>query len=555
MKGNFDYTGKLVKFMLRRERIIAAIWIVVIVIFTVALAPGLEAMFPDGEARENISLMYDNPIMVSMMGPIYEIDGEYTTGGIYAGMMLLWVMISVAVMNIFIVVRHTRADEERWRAEVIRSLPVGRLANINAAMLTALVINAILAITTGLGLAVAGVESIDFAGSMLYGAVLGASGLAFAAISAIFCQLSASTSGAFGLSFLALGGSYMLRAAGDVGNEVLSLISPLGLAQRTKVYVENDLLPLFALLIITIALSALAYKLNSMRDLGQGFIPARMGRREAKKSLLSPFGLSLRLLKNAIIVWVISMLLLGASYGSIIGEIDRFVGDSPEYLTLVGLSPEILELLSEQDKADMIVDGFGSFVTTMMTLIALVPLLMFAMKPKSEEVDGRAEGILSRSVSRPKYLAGYVIITFTMSLIMQLCTALGLYGAAAANEVNPFVLEKLLAANFVYLPALWLIIGLAVLIVGVFPKAGGVVWGYYGFICFMALIGNIPDLLPAWVANLSPFKFIPEIRVTSFDLFPAAENSFAPLIVMTVIAITLTVIGFIGYRKRDLMTH
>ncbi|MCL2697950.1 MAG: hypothetical protein FWE74_07700 [Oscillospiraceae bacterium] len=555
MRGNFDYSGKLVRFMLRRERIIAAIWIIVLVLFTVALAPGLETMFPDNETRENISLIYDNPIMVSMMGPVYDIDGEYTTGTIYAGMMLLWVMIAVAVMNIFIIIRHTRADEERWRAEVIRSLPVGRLANINAAMLTALIINVILALLTGLGLALTGIESMDFAGSMLYGAVLGASGLVFAAITAVFCQLSASSSGAFGLSFLALGGSYMLRAAGDVGNEVISLISPLGLAQRSMVYAENELMPLWGLLAIAVAFTALAYKLSSMRDLGQGFIPARIGRREAKKSLLSPFGLSLRLLKNSMIVWIICMFMLGVSYGSIIGEIDRFVGDSPAYLTLVGLTPELLDTLSESDKADMIVDGFGGFVTVMMTLIALVPLLMFAMKPKNEEADGRAEGVLSRSVSRPRYLAGYVIITFIMSIIVQLCTAAGLYGMAASNETNPFVFGKMLIAYLSYLPAMWLVVGLAVFIVGVFPKVSGVIWGYYGFICFMMLIGNIPDLLPAWVANLSPFNFIPEIRVTSFDLFPAPAASFTPLIIMTAIAALLVTTGFIGYRKRDLITH
>jgi ABC-2 type transport system permease protein len=555
MRGNFDNTGRLVRFMLRRERVIASIWIVVIVIFSVALAPGLETMFPDGETRENLTAIYDNPIMVSMMGPIYDINGEFTTGTIYAGMMLLWVMLSVAIMNIFIIIRHTRADEERWRAEVTRSLPVGRLANINAAMLTALIINVILAVVTGLGLTATGTESMSFAGSMLYGAALGACGLVFAAITAIFCQLSASSSGAYGLSFLALGGAYMLRAAGDVSNEILSLISPLGLAQRARVYAENELLPIFALLIIAVALSAIAYKLNSVRDLGQGIIPAKPGRREAKKSLLSPFGLSLRLVRNAIIVWLITMFCLGASYGSIIGEIDRFVGDSPDYLTLVGLSPELLDTLSESDKADMIVDGFGGFVTTMMTLIALVPLLIFAMKPKAEEIDGRAEGILSRSVSRVKYLAGYVIITFVMSILVQLCTALGLYGAAATTEANPFVLEKLLAANFAYLPAMWLMAGLAVLIVGLFPKAGGVVWGYYGFICFMALIGNIPDLLPEWVANLSPFSFIPAVRVTNFDLFPAPESSIVPLFVLFGIAAVLTAAGFIGYRKRDMLTH
>jgi len=555
MRGNFDNTGKLVRFMLRRERIMSAIWLIILLAFSVALAPGIDTMFPDAETRENISLMYDNPIMITMMGPIYSADGEYTMGSIYAGMILIWMIIAVAIMNILLIVRHTRTDEERWRAEVVRSLPVGRLANINAAMLTALIINAVLAVLTGLGMAATGVEGMDFAGCMLYGAVMAAGGLVFAAITAVFCQLSSSSGGALGWSFLALGGFYMLRAVGDVSNEALSLISPLGLAQRSKVFAGNDIIPLIALLLITAAITILAYKLNSVRDLGQGFIPARPGRREAKKALLSPFGLALRLCRNAIIIWIICMLMLGASYGSIIGEIDKFVGDSPEYLALIGIPQEALEHLSDEQKAEIIVDGFGMFVTGMMTMIALVPLLIFAMKLRSEEKDGRVEHIISRSVSRTKYLACYVIITFIMSVLVQSSTAFGLYGAAASGEFNPFVLDGVLKAALVYLPAVWVMVGVAVLAVGLFPKAMGVVWGYYGFVCFMMFMSSFPDLFPEWVTNLSPMKFVPSLPVTSFNLSPADEFNFVPLIIMTGIGAVLTAVGFVTYSKRDMATH
>jgi ABC-2 type transport system permease protein len=575
MKGNFDNTGRLVRFILRRERVSVIIWLAAIILMMAAMGPGIDTMFPEGEARESIAQMYDNPIMVGMMGPAYGVDSP-TTGSIYAFMMLLWSVMAVAIMNIIMVVKHTRSDEEHGRAEVVRSLPVGRLANIHATMIAAGIINAILAVLLGLALVATGTEGMDFAGSMMCGAVMGAAGFVFAAITAVFCQLSFHSSGALGLSFLSLGVFYMLRGYGDVATietadgghislEFLSLISPLGLAQRAKVFVDNDPIPVLVLLIAAAAIAALAYKLNSIRDLGQGFIPARPGRKEAKKSLLSPFGFSLRLTRNLIIIWTITMFALGASYGSFMGEIDQMVGDSPGYLMLMGIPEAVLEELTDYEKRDIIIDAFGSFVNVIMAVIALVPLIMLSLKLRSEEKLGRLEHILSRSVSRTKYLSGFVIIAFISSIVLQLCTALGLYaGVAAAAESNPFLLDKIILANLGFLPALWVVMGLAVLVNGLFPKVTGLVWGYYGLVCFLTLTSNVPDM-PDWLANLSPFGFVQGVKVTNFDLadlferlgMPAVSDgfNFLPLIIMTGIAAVLTIIGFITYRKRDMMTH
>ena len=549
MNGNFDNTSRLVRFMLRRERIIAAIWILSLVFFSAALAPGMEVMFPDEESRLQIVAIYENPIMTAMMGPAYGLD-NYTPGAMYGGMMLLWVLLAVAVMNIFIIVRHTRADEEKWRAEVIRSLPVGRLANIHAAMITALIINVVLAVLTGLSLAITQTESMDFISCMYYGVVLGAGGLVFAAITAVFCQLSQSSSGAVGFSFLALGGFYMLRAAGDAQvpvNDVISSLSPLGLAQRTNVFVDNYIAPVIILLVLTVGFSALAYKLNSLRDLGQGFIPARPGRKEAKKSLLSPFGLSFRLLKSVVIIWVIVMFSLGASYGSVIGAIDQFVADSPDYLRIIGIPDEILDTMTDTQKAETIIMYFGVFITTMMTLVGLVPVIIAAKRLRSEEKDGRVEHIISRSVSKIKYLSGFVIIAFSLSILMQLATALGLYSAAAAGENNPFVFDIFIKGYLVYLPAMWIIIGLSVLLIGLFPKISGAIWGYYGFVCLLAFLGSMPGLFPEWMTKLTPMTHTPKL--------PLEEISIAPLAIMTVIALVLTAAGFVFYSRRDMATH
>ena len=542
---NFSNTSRLMKLIFRRERVISAIWIVALVLFSIAIAPAIGAMFPDDAGRTQFAESFNNPIMIAMMGPIYGSD-NYTVGAMYGGVLLLYFVIAVAVMNIFFVVRHTRADEERGRAEVVRALPTGRLANINATMLSALALNAVLALLIGFGIAALRIESMSIEGCMVYGAASGAAGLVFAAIAALFSQLSSNSSSANGMSFAALGLFYMIRAAGDMqGSDLISCASPLGLVLRSQTFVENRLIPSVALLLEAVVISAVAYKLNAMRDLGQGFISAKPGRVVARRTLLSPVGLAWRLLRTMIITWFVVMFVLGASYGTVIADIEAFVGDSPEYLQVLGIPSEIAETMTDAYKSKIIVDYFGMFVTSIMSIVCMVPVLNAAMKARGEEREGRAEHIVSKSVSRSKYLSGYVLFAYIGSVMIQAATAAGLYvsTASATGEANPFTLGGLMESFFVYLPAVWVMIGVGVLVIGLIPKATGVVWGLFGFVAFMSFLGQMPGLLPEWLSKVSPMTHIPRL--------PLDDVAAAPLIILSAVAVVLTASGFAFYSKRD----
>ena len=543
MRENFNNTGRLVRFMLRRERVVSAIWIIALVIFCAALAPAMDGMFSEPGARQQFAESFDNPVMIAMMGPVYGMD-NYTSGAMYTGMMLMWVVIAVAIMNIFLVARHTRADEEHGRTEVIRSLPTGRLAGVNAAIVTAVIINVILAVLLGCALAATGVKSMGFPACMLFGFTVGAAGLVFAAVTAIFAQLSSNRGGATGLSFLMLCLFYVIRAAGDMqGGDLVACISPLGLAQRPQVFIENNVWPVLILILEAVVFSAAAYALNSVRDMDQGFIHARPGRRGAPRSLLSPFGLAIRLLRNMLIIWIVVMFILAASYGSVISDIPRFVGESPEYLQVIGIPAAIVETMSGAEKSQIIVDYFGVFVITMMSLICIVPVLTISLKIRAEEREGRTEQIYALPVLRARYLTGYVIAAFAASVLIQFFTAAGLYAATAMLENPPFTLGGLMQAFMVYLPAIWVMIGVAVLLVGLLPRATGVAWGYFGFVFLVSFLGGMPDLIPEPLQAISPVKHIPQL--------PLEEAAAAPLIILTVIAAALTAAGFAFYSRRD----
>jgi len=513
------------------------------------VAPAMANMFPDMASRSQFAASFNNPIMIAMMGPIYGAD-NYTAGAMYGGMMLLWYAMAVAIMNIFFVVRHTRADEQAGRVEVVRSLPTGRLANLNATMISALMINVVLGLLTGLGLAVLGIEDMGFAGSMAYGAATAAIGLVFASIAALFSQITSNASGATGFSFISIGVFYMIRAAGDMqGNEIISCISPLGLVLRTQAYVQNNIWPSLVLFATAIVISAVAYKLNSIRDLGQGFVAARPGRATASPLLKSSFGLTWRLLRNMLIIWAVVMFILGASYATVIGDISSFIGDSPEYMEVIGVPVDQLAALSEADQSRLIVDSFGTFVTLMMTIVAIVPLINAIMKLRNEERDGRAENVLTRAVRRCRYMSGFVILAYVFSVIIQFLTASGLYVVAAsvAGDANPFTYTGLLQAFFAFLPALWVMIGFTALVVGLLPKATTIVWVYFGVVAFTSFMGRL--VMPDWMLNITPLHFVSQPQ-------PMQEFviDYTPLIIMTGIAAVLTAIGIISYSKRDMVT-
>ena len=531
MRDKMYNTNILVRLILRRERFTSSVWILLIAGICSFLAPTFGVMM-DYASRQAILPALENPAMIAMMGPIIGAD-NFTQGAMFTTFMLLFTAIAVVVMNIMLVVRHTRADEEKGRYEVVRSLPTGRLAHLNAALIVTVLVNTLLAGITGLGLFLLGDASMCFNGSMLWGALLGSVGLLFAVIAAVFSQLSASSKGAMGYSFFIMGAFYLIRAIGDTGENVLSLISPLGLILQAEAYVGNYWWPVFVLLIISIPVALLAYRLNLTRDIDQGLLPDKQGKAEGGTLLTSPFGLSLRLSKTGLIVGFASIFTLAASYGMIMGDIDGFLEANEFYQQLIlwidGISMPLL---------------FAGVINFTGALMALIPMLLYVLRVRGEEKDNRAELVLATPVSRYKFLGGYVIISFVSSVFLQLLTALGMWLAASAVLPNPddFPLAVVIRANLAYLPALWVIIGLTIFLIGVLPKATGFIWAVFGAVFFLGMFGRM-DIFPGWVQNLSPFGFIPQ--------YPMESLSLTPMIVLTLIAAGLTVAGFVGFRQRD----
>lgn len=527
----FANSLKLVRFIVRRDRMSLPIWLVSMILFTVAMPILFDGMYQSAEERQAMVATMENPAIIAMLGPGYGFD-NYTIGAMTGNYMLLWMVMVVAMMNIFFVARHTRTDEENGRLELVRSLPVGRLSALGSTLIVAIMFNAILALLTGFGLYATGVDSVDLQGSLLFGVAMGVIGMLFSAITALFAQLSSTSRGTIGYSFAFLIAAYIVRASGDISNEALARISPLGLILRTEVYVNNDWWPVWIVLIEALIIGILAFYLNAIRDLGASFIPAKTGRKTASIFLQSTFGLSWRLLRNTVISWAVGIFILGASYGSILGDLEGFLS-----------SNELFQAAFDTSNGVSLTDQFVPFLMTIMTIISSIPVIACVLKIRGEEKHGLMEHLLVRSVSRYQIMASYTLIAFACSIVFNFLTAIGFWSVGRIVMDDPISLATFIKASMVYVPALWVMIGIALMFIGFLPSFTSVVWVYLGYSFFAVYLGRMIQL-PEWTASLAPYGHIPQL--------PIDEMNWINVTILTSITLLMAIAGFIGYGQRDI---
>ncbi len=534
-------SGKLILFILRRDRFYLPIWIGALVGLAIFFAPLLPDFLGDEQSRAVLTEMMKNPAMVAMIGIPY---GD-SFGAMFSLFMLVWSAMGACIFNILLVIRHTRKDEEEGRNEIIAALPVGRSANLLAVLLVALAADVAIVLLTAVVIPVFGLEGIDWQGALVYSAAIGVGGFSFAAITALLAQLFATSKSTTVCAFVLLGIAYLIRAFGDMDSsyEVFALISPLGIIERVQAWVSNEYWPLFVLMVESLCLIVVAFVFSYIRDTGAGLFPQRNGRPHASVLLTGAWGLAWRLTRGIFIGWVVVMFILGAAYGSVFNDMASFMDSNVVYATIIGGDPSA--------QAD-VVNSFISFLLMLMAVVSTIPVCMVVLKLKSEEKHGRFEQVLAQSVSRPKLMGGFIFIALILSVVLLIATPLGMYVAAASMMESPPALDMMVKASLYYLPAVVAIAGLASALVGALPKATPVVWVFLVYCFLMAYMGNLMASSAAGETLKDVFDVL--LKISPFSLlptWPAHDVDIALSAGMLIVAAALFAVGFVTYRRRD----
>ncbi|MDX1511596.1 MAG: hypothetical protein R3249_09630 [Nitriliruptorales bacterium] len=523
-------TGRLVAFVFRLERRAFAIWVGVLGLMPALVASSFEAIYPtEAAVREAAEAVTSNTAFAALLGRVQS----PTIGGLTAWRIGTVAALFVAIFSALTVIRHTRAEEEIGRGDLVRSMAVGRRAPLAAAVLATLLANAAIALVATLGLLALGQPT---PGAVALGLAFGLTGWAFTGIGAVAAQLTDGARAARTIAMGVVGIAFLARMLGDTVDGVAwaSWISPIGWVQRLRPFAGEDWWVVALPVAVTLAGLGAAAALAARRDTGAGVFATRPGPARASESLRTPAALAWRLQRGLVLAWAIGM----AVFGAVIG------GIAPGMEDLVGGSEQMREILERLGGPGALVDAFlaGSMGNLAIAGAAFAVLAMLRLR--SEEAAQQAEMILATTVSRSRWLSSHAAISFLGSALLMVVAGLAAgLTFGIGNGQGPGEVTSLVGAALVQVPAIWTLAAVALLLVGWLPEHSSWSWGVLAGTFLVTLLGAILGLGQA-VLNLSVFQHTPQL--------PVADLAVLPLAILAALAAVLAITGRRGLLVRDL---
>lgn len=531
---------RLLLTQVRRDRVILPIWIVSTGLLALVSALGVRSEIPTGTDRAGaLRLVLATPSLLALRGvPDGPSLGSYVFFQVFC-----YIAIMAALMSTFMVTRHTRADEERGRLELVSSTPVGRAIPLVVTTMLGAAANLALGVVVAIGFIAGGLEP---GGSWIAGVASAATGFAFVGITAVVAQLAPTSRSSNGIAAALVGLAFALRAIGDAAGapdldaQTLesawpSWLSVIGWAQQVFPFTNPNLLPLLLSVGVALATGVIAVLVARSRDLGSSVLPEREGRESGR--IHSVLGLAWRQQWPSVVGWAIG----GAFGGALAGALGAAFMDSTD------IDPAIQAILEQ------FVGGQGGVLDLLIVAILGICGVLAAMagaqavmRARGEESDGRAELVLAGPVSRIAWLLSYVLIASLSAVLVAVSAGLVAGASFLSQPDGEARFWSSLAAGVAQLPAALSFVALTTLLFAVVPRL--TVPAGWGLLAVGVAIGQFGGLLnlPEGVRDLSPFTHTPVI--------PGPDPDFAGSLWLLAPSVVLVVVSIVVVRQRELTT-
>ncbi len=528
MTAELAGTAGLIRLALRRDRLLIPAWVGLFAAMSALSASATVGLYPDQASRiEAAKTINGTASVVALYGPIYD---PTSLGALSITKMTAMYAALMSILMVMLMVRHTRAEEESGRLELIGAGVVGRAAPLAAALLVVGGASCVLGLLSAAALMAAGLPA---AGSLIFGAGWAATGLCFAAVAAVAAQVTTGARTANGLCFMVIALAYLARAVGDLakaGPGWLSWLSPIGWNQQVRAYAGDRWAVLLLPLAATTLLVPVAFALRRRRDLGSGLLPDRPG--PAHGALSSPLGLAWRLQRPLLIAWTAGSAILAFLMGSVAHNVAGLLD-----------SPAVASFIRQYGGEQGLTDAFLAVELGLTGTIIAAYGISAVTRLRTEESGGHAEAILSAATPRLRWVASHCLIALGgvawLLLVAGLATGLG--HAEAIGD--PGQILRVTVAALARVPAAWFMVGLVFAVWGIWPRATALGWG--AFTAFF-VVGDLGPLLglPRWAMDASPFAHSP--------VLPGPSAGLSGLVWLTVITAGLLAGGSAAFRHRDL---
>jgi polyether ionophore transport system permease protein len=525
-------TGALTRLALRRDRVMLIIWLYALTAFVAATVYGFKGAYPTAAERAKVAATAThNPALLSLYGPIFG----HSLGSLTAWRDATLAGVGFGLMSIFLVVRHTRADEEAGRLELVGSTVVGRHAALVAGLLVACIAN----VTVGVVSAAAAIAlGLPAAGTIAMVATYVGTGLAFTGIAAVTAQLAQTGRSARGIAIGMILVAFLLRAVGDSagrgGPRWLTWLSPLGWNELSRAFgTIRWWMPALPLAVAVVAAAAGAL-LAVRRDYDAGVVAPRPGTAAAAARLGSPLALAWRLQRASLIAWVSGALV----YGAVIGSSAKGIGG------LLG-SKHLKKIIANLGGHAGISNAYLAAILGFSGLIAAGYAVSVVLRLRAEETEQRADAVLATGTGRISWGLSHLLVAVGGTLAILFVVGLGAgLGYAYRGGGGGAEVARLIGAGLAQAPAALVVAGIAAALFGLAPRASiAGSWSVLGVAVLLLFLGATLQL-SHWVLDISPFQHLPKL--------PGGTVSAAPLAWLCAIALALGAAGLAGLRRRDI---
>ncbi len=488
----------------RRDAVQLSIWAVAVLLLTYSSSAGVASSFGTLEERTSLlSLAVANPVILLFRG----LPSGPDEGAFIVFLVLPFIAMLAALMAAFLAVRHTRAEEESGRAELVDSTPAGRWVPFTATLVHGVVACLMLGAASGVALAGSG---LAVGGSVVTGLAVAAVGVVFLAVGLVTAQLFASARAANSLTMALLVGTFVV---GGVGNALgtpddtltrmtssgLAWVSPFVWAENARPFSDDDPLPLLLAGGVSLALVALSVALQAARDTGAGVVATRSVRAEASAGLSSTAGLVWHLSAGSLLAWAAGAATVGALSTSLAAVVSEVASDNPAIQA-------ILQALTAEGSMDQ-----GLVVTffVMVGVLAASFGVQTIQRARHEETHGTAELLLGTPVGRVRWLGAFLVVAFAgIVLIVAAAVVAAAIALGAAGGDSSLIGDAAVVGGGQVLAAVAFPVATAI-VFAVAPRLTiGAGWALIIAAASLALFGTLAGVADDIVA-LSPFAAIP----------------------------------------------
>ena len=174
-----------------------------------------------------------------------------------------------------------------------------------------------------------------------------------------------------------------------------------------------------------------------------------------------------------------------------------------------------------------------------------IPIVLLLLRLYHDETSRFIDHAYSRTVSRGRMLSTYLVVGVLWSIVNQFIIGAVMW-QVGKNALPPGeTFTTVVGAALIYLPAIWWIVGIVVVLLGWLPRAIQAVWLYFAF-CFIVMYMGDLLKMPYAFKQLSVFNVLPHV--------PVDNMAWGVTLVVSIVALALGLIGYVGYRRRDLAT-